>query len=116
METTLSLPGISLFYCIVCCIGLILMYFILPETENRTLEDIELHFSDNSKKITDHKITKSKCGGNKQDDVEHADGSMKKSEDGSVTRIDNGNLAATNGYKNYGFEPELSLELECSKM
>lgn len=34
------------------------MFFILPETENRTLEDIELHFSDNSKKITDRKIQK----------------------------------------------------------
>lgn len=36
------------------------MYNILPETENRTLEDIELHFSDNSKKLTDRKIMKSK--------------------------------------------------------
>lgn len=36
------------------------MYKILPETEGRTLEDIELHFSDHSKKITDHKIPKPK--------------------------------------------------------
>lgn len=35
------------------------MYFILPETENYTLEDIELHFSDDSKKLTDLKIIKS---------------------------------------------------------
>lgn len=34
------------------------MYSILPETENRTLEEIELHFSDNSKKLTDRKIVK----------------------------------------------------------
>lgn len=34
------------------------MYKILPETENRTLEDIEMHFSDNSKRITDRKIPK----------------------------------------------------------
>lgn len=33
--------------------SLIAMYFILPETENRSLEDIELHYSDNKKKITD---------------------------------------------------------------
>lgn len=59
LETTLSLPGVSLFFCCICGFGLIWMYFILPETENRTLEDIELHFSDNSKKITDRKITKS---------------------------------------------------------
>lgn len=29
------------------------MYFLLPETENCSLEDIERHFSDNSKKLTD---------------------------------------------------------------
>lgn len=34
------------------------MYQILPETEDRSLEDIELHFSDNSKKLTDRKIAK----------------------------------------------------------
>lgn len=32
------------------------MFLILPETENRTLSDIELHYSDNSKGITDIKI------------------------------------------------------------
>lgn len=34
------------------------MYFLLPETENRTLEDIELHFSDNNRKLTDIRIRK----------------------------------------------------------
>lgn len=58
LETTLSLPGISLLYAFIYGAGLILVYFILPETEGRTLEDIELHFADNSKKITDHKIAK----------------------------------------------------------
>lgn len=33
------------------------MYFILPETENRSLEDIEIHYSDNTKKITDINIS-----------------------------------------------------------
>lgn len=38
------------------------MYNILPETEGRSLEDIELHFSDNAKGITDiHIQTKSKA-------------------------------------------------------
>lgn len=35
------------------------MYLILPETENISLEDIERHFSDNTKKITDRNIVKS---------------------------------------------------------
>jgi hypothetical protein len=34
------------------------IYFYLPETERRTLEDIELHFSDNNKKFSDKKIPK----------------------------------------------------------
>lgn len=58
LETTLSLPGTSLFYCIVCAIGLIFTYNVLPETEGRSLEDIELHFADNSKTICDRKIVK----------------------------------------------------------
>ncbi|XP_055305851.1 facilitated trehalose transporter Tret1-like [Sitodiplosis mosellana] len=58
MDTTLSLPGVALFNSIVIFVGLILMYKILPETENRTLEDIEMHFADKSKKITDRKIDK----------------------------------------------------------
>lgn len=32
------------------------MYWMLPETENRSLEDIELHFSDNSRSMTDINI------------------------------------------------------------
>lgn len=32
------------------------MYFILPETEERSLEDIEHHYSDNSLGLTDIKI------------------------------------------------------------
>lgn len=36
------------------------MYKILPETTNRSLEDIELHFSDKTKKITDRKIPATK--------------------------------------------------------
>lgn len=30
-----------------------MMFFILPETEKRSLEDIELHYADDSKRITD---------------------------------------------------------------
>lgn len=56
LETSLSMPGVATFFCIVATVGLILMFNILPETENYSLEDIENHFSDNSKKITDWKI------------------------------------------------------------
>lgn len=34
------------------------MYFILPETEQRSLEDIETHYSDNTKGMTDIDICK----------------------------------------------------------
>lgn len=51
--------GVLLVYCVICGIGFTLVYFILPETEDRTLEEIELHFSDNSKKLTDRNIVKS---------------------------------------------------------
>lgn len=40
------------------------MYFLLPETENRTLEDIELHFSDNKRKLTDIYIRKGAAANN----------------------------------------------------
>lgn len=54
----LSMPGTSLLYSAISGVGLILMYFFLPETENFSLEEIELHFSDNSKSLTDRKIVK----------------------------------------------------------
>lgn len=58
METTLSLPGVSLLYTSIVGVGLIYSYFVVPETEGRSLEDIELHFADNTKKLTDWKIAK----------------------------------------------------------
>lgn len=64
----MSLPGISMFYCVISAIGLIFAWMILPETEGKTLEDIELHYSDNSKNITDRKIIKTKSNHNQSDD------------------------------------------------
>ncbi|XP_052868649.1 facilitated trehalose transporter Tret1-like [Anopheles cruzii] len=53
LESALSLPGVILFYGVMGLIGLCFVYFFLPETEKRTLEDIELYFSDNKRKLTD---------------------------------------------------------------
>lgn len=56
LESYLSLPGVSAFYACIGLFGLVVGYFIIPETENRSLEDIELHFSNNALKLTDRKI------------------------------------------------------------
>lgn len=58
LETSLGLFGLISIYAILDIIGLIFIYNFLPETERRTLEEIELHFSDNDKKLTDIKIRK----------------------------------------------------------
>lgn len=36
----------------------VIMYLILPETEGCTLEDIEIHFSDDNRKLTDRYIAR----------------------------------------------------------
>lgn len=100
LETLLSLPGTALFNCVIIGLGLILMYLILPETENRTLEDIEMHFSDKSKKITHHKISKmsSKC----------ASGESGFGASGTTTRTvsESESGKATNGFDNRAFIAE----------
>lgn len=53
-EHALGMDGIVYLYGAVGVFGLLFFYFLLPETENRTLEDIETHFS--TKRITDIKI------------------------------------------------------------
>ena len=58
LESVLSIPGVALFSCIVAGIGFIMIYNILPEIGNRTPEEIEMHFTDDSKGITNHKIAK----------------------------------------------------------
>lgn len=52
------MPGISLFNFLIASFGVFLMYFVFPETEKYSLEEIEAHFSDDTKKITDRKIAK----------------------------------------------------------
>lgn len=45
MLATLTLPGTFFFYSAVSLVGSIVLYFILPETEGRSLIEIEKHFS-----------------------------------------------------------------------
>lgn len=58
LERTLSLNGTILLYGCIGVIGFFYIYFFIPETERRSLEDIEIHFSDNNRKLTDRKIRK----------------------------------------------------------
>lgn len=50
MVYAFTMNGIFWFYSVATALGCIILYFILPETENRTLQEIEEHF-DRSKGI-----------------------------------------------------------------
>lgn len=58
LEKSLTLFGVIALYAVLDILGFIFIYLYVPETERRTLEDIEIHFSDNSKKLSDIKIKK----------------------------------------------------------
>ncbi|XP_030373716.1 facilitated trehalose transporter Tret1 isoform X2 [Scaptodrosophila lebanonensis] len=45
MLAALTLPGTFLFYSCVAFVGTVVLYYTLPETEGRTLGEIEAHFS-----------------------------------------------------------------------
>lgn len=45
MLATMTLPGTFWFYSSISLLGCLILYFVLPETEGRTLMDIEEHFS-----------------------------------------------------------------------
>lgn len=60
LEKGLYLYGSSWFYGILGILGFVITYFYLPETEDRTLEDIEKHFSENSVKMSNINIRKIK--------------------------------------------------------
>lgn len=47
-EHALGMPGIVFLYGAVGVLGWLFFFFLLPETENRSLEDIETHFSTQS--------------------------------------------------------------------
>ena len=56
LENGLGISGVIYLYGVVGVAGWFFFYFLLPETENRTLEDIETHFS--TQKITNIRIKK----------------------------------------------------------
>ncbi|XP_015186014.1 PREDICTED: facilitated trehalose transporter Tret1-like isoform X2 [Polistes dominula] len=45
MKSGMTLSGTLLFYALINCIGGIILYYILPETEGRTLREIEEHYA-----------------------------------------------------------------------
>lgn len=49
------MPGALAFYGCVAVVGVVVSYLITPETEGRTLEDIEYHFSKNERTLL-HRI------------------------------------------------------------
>lgn len=71
------------------------MYIFLPETENRTLEEIELFFSDSKRKITNREIKQSpkSC-----DNIKKA-AESKQVKDGDVNQD-----SPANGRDNRGFD------------
>ena len=58
VETDLGLAGASWFYAAFALSGAAILYFILPETEGLTLEDIERHFAEKGRSLADRHITK----------------------------------------------------------
>lgn len=91
LEISLSMPGVTLLYCIIAAVGLVWTYNILPETENRSLDDIERHFSDNSKKLTDRYIPISKSIGSK----ENSEKANEISRNGIKSTFENGGFDST---------------------
>lgn len=57
MLVILTLPGTFWFYSAVAIFGCLILYFVLPETENRKLIDIEAHFL-GKRSLSDKEITK----------------------------------------------------------
>lgn len=57
MLATMTMPGTFWFYSAVALVGAIILYFILPETEGRTLMDIERHFVGGAPLLPSHPVT-----------------------------------------------------------
>lgn len=64
MLSTLTLPGTFWFYSGVALIGCVILYHVLPETEGRTLTDIEDHFLGKRSLSDQRKIDSNNCTNN----------------------------------------------------
>lgn len=94
------MPGISLLNSAIAAIGLISMYLILPETENRSLEDIEMHFSDDTKTLFDRKIARV----NSETNTDEVNGEIPKNNQTVIGHeSDELEINAQNGCDNPGF-------------
>lgn len=60
MTKLLTLPGTFWFYSAVSLIGTIILYFVMPETEGRTLMEIEAHYTGGEKLTYARKLKKQK--------------------------------------------------------
>lgn len=56
VEVGLSIGGGFLLYGCITTVGLLTLYLVLPETEGRTLEEIENYFSDKTRSVIDRNI------------------------------------------------------------
>lgn len=44
LTDSITLPGVFLFYSVLSCLGVCVLYFVLPETEGKSLADVADHF------------------------------------------------------------------------
>lgn len=58
VERRFGMHGAAWFYAAFALVGCGILYFILPETEDRTLEEIEDHFATKGRLISDIRIKK----------------------------------------------------------
>lgn len=65
MVEYITLPGVFIFFAFDALVGLVTFYFIIPETEGKTLVEIEEHYA-GIKKLESHENTKKKASENKK--------------------------------------------------
>lgn len=103
MVATMTLPGTFWFYSGVALLGAVILYFTLPETEGRTLPEIEAHFA-GIRSLSERKLRNT----NSILPMKIDDLSLKQGCD-HITVIPNQlfstkNISSLDGYENNGFD------------